>query len=200
MTEEETIALIQRGELQLPDIKHQTEKICLAAIKYEIDVEEYGYALDSVHKQTPAICKLSVGQIGTSLKYVYNQTPELCKIAVQQDGWALRYVHNQTPELCKLAVQQYAGAIELVKNQTKELCIIAIKKSPWLLKLVKNQTIDICKIALQIDKSAIAHVNILHLFSIDDIQQYEKDLKTQYPVLKEMNAKEMLKHFRKKKI
>jgi hypothetical protein len=65
----------------------------------------------------PDYCKKQVQQDGYALKYVLKQTPMLCKTAVQQNGYALRYVHKQTPELCKLAVQQNGYALLFVRDE-----------------------------------------------------------------------------------
>ena len=89
-------------------------------------VEQNGYLLRYVKKQTDEICKLTVQENGMTLRHVKVQTDEICKLAVQQDAYALEYVENQTEEICKFAVQQDAYALEYVENQTEEICKLAV--------------------------------------------------------------------------
>jgi hypothetical protein len=40
-------------------------------------------------------CKTAVQEDGYALQYVHKQTPELCKLAVQQNGYALLFVRDE---------------------------------------------------------------------------------------------------------
>ena len=64
-----------------------------------------GYTLKDVKKQTPKICLVAVKQDGSALRWVKKQTPKLCLAAVKNYSYALYYVEARykTPEIIELA-------------------------------------------------------------------------------------------------
>jgi hypothetical protein len=53
----------------------------------------------------PGFCLTSVQNDGYMLFYISKQTPQICLAAVQRDGLALEYVQEQTPEICRAAYE-----------------------------------------------------------------------------------------------
>jgi hypothetical protein len=101
---------LKRGLVRLKDIDRNfhTVKVCIEA------VNQNGWALKDVHKQTPEICLKAVNQTGYALQYVLDQTNQICTEAVNREGLALKFVKKQTPEICLLAIKQNALALQYV--------------------------------------------------------------------------------------
>jgi len=133
----------ERIILSHPKKAYENYEICKLA------VQENGYSLYYVKKQTEEICKLAVQRYGGALEYVKEQTEEICKLAVQQNGYSLYYVKEQTEELCKLAVRRNGYALRYVKEQTEEICKLAVQENKWALGFVKEYTEEIHKIMVQ---------------------------------------------------
>ena len=89
MTIHEELMTYKKEYLSLPCKTNLKDKEALAA------VEQDGYALQYVEKQTEAICLEAVKQNGYALQYVREQTEAICLAAVKQDGNALLYVKEQ---------------------------------------------------------------------------------------------------------
>jgi Tol biopolymer transport system component len=68
----------------------------------------------------------AVQQDGYALRYVHKQTYAICKAAVQQDGYALQYVREQTEEICLAAVQEEGSALEWIRDISMYDKIVAI--------------------------------------------------------------------------
>lgn len=114
-------------QLEFVRTTHQTEELCLAAIK-----QSKGAAIKYVHKQTQKICLEAVRQNGLALRYVAKPNPEICLAAVREDGYAIAYITDRTPEICLAAVNRHGMALEYIpkKEQTLAMAIAALKKAP----------------------------------------------------------------------
>ena len=80
------IKILKTNGMYLNYIKNQTEKMCVVAIKHDMN------AINCVHKKTEDILKLMLSKDGLYLDYIDNQTVEMCEIAVKQNKEAIKYI------------------------------------------------------------------------------------------------------------
>jgi hypothetical protein len=112
-------------------------------------------------------------------------------------------IKNPTHEMCMAAIihanscNKRGFVLKYIKNQTEDMCKIAVQKNGFNLEYVRNPTVEVCIIAIKTDNASIHFVKTFHLFTVEDIQQIETELKKYYHILNDMNAKNILKRFKK---
>jgi hypothetical protein len=118
-----------------------------------------GVLLKNVRKQTRRICMAAVKLNGLQLEYVMEQTEEICIQAVKENGLALEFARRQTEVICIQAVKENGLALEFVRNQTEGICLAAVKENGNSLKYVRKQTKRICIAAVKKDNYALAYIS-----------------------------------------
>ncbi len=95
-TDEFCIKQVKRDCFNLSLVKNQTEEICLAAVSYHGVGTCYGNgkALQDVRHQTDKICIAAANSNGLSLRYVRKQTEAICVAAVTENEAALEFVEK----------------------------------------------------------------------------------------------------------
>jgi hypothetical protein len=158
------VALQNNGKaLQFIDKEHQTQELCLMAIKNKIYAFEY-IKIDL----TDNIIKCALLKNGLLLEFVPNQTNEFCKIAIIQNSYAIKFVKNQTEDLCKLALKNNIESLKYIKEElhTKEFhdYIFSISKNTDIFKLFINPCEEICLKAVILDMENLKYIKDKKLF------------------------------------
>lgn len=151
-TEEICIEAIRKNWRVFPYIKNKTDNVCLEAVKQNGAIIEY------IENKTDEICYIAIKEFGYALKYATKQTNELCLMAVKQNGYALEHVMNQTEEICLAAVKKDGCALQCVKKQTEKICLAAVRNDGYALQYVKQQTKEICLEAVKQNRDSLQYV------------------------------------------
>jgi hypothetical protein len=142
----------------LSDVKNQTEKICLEAVKY------YGLSLQHVKNKTHEICMVAVNNIGHAIAFVENQTEDICLAAVNNCGFAIRFIKkdNRSEEICLAAVKKNGLALNYIHNHTHEICYAAVNQNGLALEHVSEDMLneDMYLDAVRQNGMALEFINI----------------------------------------
>ena len=127
-------------------VRHQTEGLCLEAIKQDPS------SFTCIKNPSEHLCLEAVKRSAKLIQFVKHQTPELVWTAVRKNGLMIQYVKEQTPELCQLAVQKNPLAIRYVKEPTERLCFEALKRNPKSFKHLSTEQLSVERLRLEVVK------------------------------------------------
>lgn len=154
ISEQDWINAVSNNGGLLYQVKEQTEKICLAAVR------ENPWVIQAVINKTHLICLAAVQGSGLAVEFIEEelQTPELVLVCVQQNGLALGLIRKDLKSfsVCLAAVQQNGLALQYVDedcftpSEIESLCIEAVTQNCEALTLIGGayQTVNVCFAAI----------------------------------------------------
>lgn len=139
---------------RIKDMKQQTEKCCLIAVK------QNGLLLEFCNIRTERVIREAVLENSKAFKFLktHEQIKEISELAVQRNPLMLRYVRDKTETMCVNAVSRNFAMLHYVQNQTHRICSAAIICNTHALSLVRNQTFKICLQAARKDKKCLNYI------------------------------------------
>ena len=152
-------SLVGTNARDLIYVNHQTEDICLIAVKRD------GLMISAIHDKTEKLCVAAVRQNPAALQLIENQTPFICLMAIMKDftGRVFRYVKCQDKLICSIAVYRCPKNIKLIDKPSKRLCLLAIDRDPMMIDYIENVLKSMCILAARRDINILSKVEHQHI-------------------------------------